>query len=53
MNMKDHNMIDYGKTLLHQLQYIVRGIWYMCRAMPQEEQRIIEISTFLKQSSNR
>jgi hypothetical protein len=44
-------MIDYGKTLLHQLQYIVRGI--MCRVMPQEEQRIIEINTFLKQSSNR
>jgi hypothetical protein len=52
MNMKDHNMIDYGKTLLHQLQYIVRGI-YMCRVMPEEEERIIEISTFLKQSSNR
>ncbi len=50
--MKDHNMIDYGKTLLYQLQYIVRGIWYMCRVMPGEEQRIIEISTFLKQSSN-
>jgi hypothetical protein len=45
-------MIDYGKTLLYQLQYIVRGIWYMCRVMPGEEQRIIEISTFLKQSSN-
>jgi hypothetical protein len=51
MNMKVHNMIDYGKTLLQQLQYICQR--YMCRVMPQEEQRIIEINTFLKQSSNR